>query len=99
MKRKNWSKKRQELTEQEKIDKNYKQLSNCLGRIVQTAYEDKTQLRRLKAWYNLIGLAIADVEKEHIKITLTIKITIKKNILIYKNYFINLLIETDDSMS
>ena len=64
MKRKNWPKKRQELTGQEKIDKDYKQLSNCLGRIVQRAYEDKTQLRRLKAWYNVIGLAIEDVEKD-----------------------------------
>ena len=64
MKRNYWPKKIQELTEQEKIDKNYKQLSNCLGRIVQRAYEDKTQLRRLKAWYNLIGLAIEDVEKD-----------------------------------
>ena len=64
MKRNYWPKKIQELTEQEKIDKNYKQLSNCLGRIVQRAYEDKTQLRRVKAWYNLIGLAIEDVEKD-----------------------------------
>ena len=64
MKRNYWPKKIQELSEQEKRDKNYKQLSNCLGRIVQRAYEDKTQLRRLKAWYNLIGLAIEDVEKD-----------------------------------
>ena len=63
MKRNYWPKKRQELTEQEKIDKDYKQLSNCLSRIVQIAYEDKKQLRRLKEWYNLIGLAIQDVEK------------------------------------
>ena len=55
--------KKQKLTEQEKIDKDYKQLSNCLSRIVQIAYEDKKQLRRLKEWYNLIGLAIQDVEK------------------------------------
>ena len=55
--------KKQKLTEQEKIDKDYKQLSNCLSRIVQIAYEDKKQLKRLKEWYNLIGLAIQDVEK------------------------------------
>ena len=55
---------RQKLTEQEKIDKDYKQLSNCLSRIIQRAYEDKTQLRRLKAWYNLIGLAIKDITEE-----------------------------------
>ena len=56
---------RQKLTEQEKIDKDYKQLSNCLSRIVQRAYEDKKQLRRLKEWYNLIGLAIQDLEKDN----------------------------------
>ena len=55
--------KKQQLTEQQKIDKDYKQLSNCLSRIIQRAYEDKTQLRRLKAWYNLIALAIKDIEK------------------------------------
>ena len=65
MKRDYWPTKKQELTEQEKIDKDYKQLSNCLSRIVQEAYEDKKQLRRLKEWYNLIGLAIQDVEKDN----------------------------------
>ena len=56
--------KKQPLTQQEKIDKDYKQLSNCLSRIVQIAYEDKRQLKRLKLWYNLIGLAIEDAEEE-----------------------------------
>ena len=65
MKRNHWPKKRQELTEQEKIDKDYKQLSNCLSRIIQKAYEDKRQLSRLKAWYNLIGLAIEDIKKDN----------------------------------
>ena len=64
MKRNYWPKKIQELTEQEKIDKDYKQLTNCLSRIIQIAYEDETQLRRLKAWYNLIGLAINDITEE-----------------------------------
>ena len=56
--------KKQPLTQQEKIDKDYKQLSNCLSRIVQIAYEDKRQLKRLKLWYKLIGLAIEDAEDE-----------------------------------
>ena len=56
--------KKQTLTESEKIEKDYKQLSNCLSRIIQRAYEDKTHLRRLKAWYNLIGLAINDITEE-----------------------------------
>ena len=56
--------KKQTLTQSEKIEKDYKQLSNCLSRIIQRAYEDKTQLRRLKAWYNLIGLAINDITEE-----------------------------------
>ena len=56
--------KKQPLTQQEKIDKDYKQLSNCLSRIVQIAYEDKRQLKRLKLWYKLIGLAIEDAEEE-----------------------------------
>ena len=56
--------KTQKLSQEEKIEKDYKQLSNCLSRIIQRAYEDKTQLRRLKAWYNLIGLAIDDIKKE-----------------------------------
>ena len=61
--------KTQKLSQEEKIEKDYKQLSNCLSRIIQRAYEDKTQLRRLKAWYNLIGLAIEDIkgEKEVVK--------------------------------
>ena len=59
--------KRQPLTQQEKIDKDYKQLSNCLSRIVEIAYKDKRQLKRLKLWYNLIGLAIEDVEEEREK--------------------------------
>tara|TARA_Y100000401_G_scaffold64450_1_gene51301 strand:- start:471 stop:659 length:189 start_codon:yes stop_codon:yes gene_type:complete len=56
--------KTQKLSQEEKIEKDYKQLSNCLSRIIQRAYEDKTQLRRLKAWYNLIGLAIEDIKVE-----------------------------------
>ena len=59
--------KKQPLTQQEKIDKDYKQLSNCLSRIVQIAYEDKRQLKRLKLWYKLIGLAIEDAEEEREK--------------------------------
>ena len=56
--------KKQKLAEPEKIERDYKQLSNCLSRIIQRAYEDETQLRRLKAWYNLIGLAINDIKEE-----------------------------------
>ena len=56
---------RQKLTQPEKKDRDFKQLSNALGRIVQIAYDDKTQLRRLKAWHNLIGLAIKDIEKDN----------------------------------
>ena len=56
--------KKQKPLTPEQIDKDYKQLSNCLSRIIQTAYEDETQLRRLKAWYNLIGLAINDITEE-----------------------------------
>ena len=56
--------KKQKPLTPEQIDKDYKQLSNCLSRIIQIAYEDKTQFRRLKSWYNLIGLAIDDIQKE-----------------------------------
>ena len=56
--------KKQKTITPEQIDKDYKQLSNCLSRIIQIAYEDHTQFRRLKAWYNLIGLAIDDIQKE-----------------------------------
>ena len=56
--------KTQKLSQEEKIEKDYKQLSNCLSRIIQIAYDDVTQLRRLKAWYNLIGLAIEDIKGE-----------------------------------
>tara|TARA_R100000388_G_scaffold75777_1_gene55041 strand:+ start:336 stop:542 length:207 start_codon:yes stop_codon:yes gene_type:complete len=58
--------KKQPLTQQEKIDRDYKQLSNCLSRIIQVAYEegDRKQLSRLKAWHNLIGLAIEDIKKD-----------------------------------
>ena len=52
---------------QEKIDKDYKVMSNALGRIIQVAYEeaDRRQYSRLKAWYNLIGLAIEDINKDY----------------------------------
>tara|TARA_A100001035_G_scaffold173761_1_gene137968 strand:- start:342 stop:533 length:192 start_codon:yes stop_codon:yes gene_type:complete len=58
--------KKQPLTQQEKIDKDYKQLSQCLSRIIQVAYEenDRRQLSRLKSWHKLIGLAIDDITKE-----------------------------------
>ena len=56
--------KKQPLTSEEKINKDYKQLSNCLSRIVEIAYEDKKQLKRLKEWYNLLGLAIEDISEE-----------------------------------
>ena len=56
--------KRQKLPQAERIDKDYKVMSNSLSRIIQIAYEDETQLRRLKAWYNLIGLAINDITEE-----------------------------------
>ena len=48
----------------EQIDKDYKVMSNALGRIIEIAYKDKTQLRRLKSWYNIIGLAMKDIEEE-----------------------------------
>lgn len=62
--------KKQKLTQQEKqekIDKDYKVMSNALGRIIQVAYEegDRRQYSRLKAWYNLIGLAIEDIKKDN----------------------------------
>ena len=56
--------KKQKPITPEQIDKDYKQLSNCLSRIIQISYEDETQFRRLKSWYNLIGLAIDDIKKE-----------------------------------
>ena len=56
--------KRQKLPQAERIDKDYKVMSNSLSRIIQIAYEDKTQFGRLKAWYNIIGLAIKDIEEE-----------------------------------
>ena len=56
--------KRQPLPISERLDKDYKVMSNALGRIIQIAYEDKKHLRRLKAWYNIIGLAIKDIEEE-----------------------------------
>ena len=56
--------KKQPLTQIEKIDKDYKQLSACLCRIVEIAYEDEKQLKRLKEWYNLIGLAIKDITEK-----------------------------------
>ena len=56
--------KRQKLPQAERIDKDYKVISNSLSRIIQIAYEDEKQLRRLKSWYNLIGLAINDIKEE-----------------------------------
>ena len=37
--------KKQKLTQDEKNEKNFNQLRNVLGRIIQISYDDKTQLR------------------------------------------------------
>ena len=55
--------KRQKLTQEEKEEKDFKQLSNVLLRMVAQAYESPRQLRRLKAWHQSLGMFIDDLEK------------------------------------
>ena len=55
--------KRQKLTQEEKEEKDFKQLSNVLLRMIAQAYDSPTQLRRLKAWHQSLGMFIDDLEK------------------------------------
>ena len=65
MKRKNWPKKRQELTEQEKLDKDFKSFSTILGRMIQQSYDNGRQLGRIKLWRKMLDMAIEDIEKDN----------------------------------
>ena len=65
MKRKIWPKKRQELTEQEKLDKDFKSFSTILGRMVQQSYDNGRQLGRIKMWRKMLDMAIEDIEKDN----------------------------------
>ena len=56
--------KRQKLTQAEKEEKDFKQLSNVLLRMVGQAYENPRQLRRLKSWHQSLGMFIDDIEKK-----------------------------------
>ena len=64
MKRKNWPKKRQELTEQEKLDRDFKSFSTILGRMIQQSYDNGRQLGRIKMWRKMLDMAIEDIEKD-----------------------------------
>ena len=65
MKRKNWPKKRQELTEQEKLDRDFKSFSTILGRMIQQSYDNGRQLGRIKLWRKMLDMAIEDIEKDN----------------------------------
>ena len=56
--------KRQKLSQHEKEEKDFKQLSNVLLRMVAQAYENPRQLRRLKSWDQSLGMFIDDIEKK-----------------------------------
>ncbi len=56
--------KRQKLTQAEKEEKDFKQLSNVLLRMVAQAYENPRQLRRLKAWHQSLTMFIEELEKK-----------------------------------
>ncbi len=58
--------KRQKLTQQEKEEKDFKQLSNVLLRMIAQAYENPRQQRRLKAWHKSLGMFLDDFEKQAI---------------------------------
>ena len=64
MKRKNWPKNRQELTEQEKLDRDFKSFSTILGRMIQQSYDNGRQLGRIKMWRKMLDMAIEDIEKD-----------------------------------
>ena len=57
-------KKQKKLTQQEKEEKDFKQFSNVLCRMLAQAYQNPRQLRRVKAWYGFIGTAIEELEKK-----------------------------------
>ena len=56
--------KRQKISQHEKEEKDFKQLSNVLLRMVAQAYENPRQLRRLKSWHQSLGMFIDDIEKK-----------------------------------
>ena len=64
MKRQNWPRKRQELTEQEKLDRDFKSFSTILGRMIQQSYDNGRQLGRIKMWRKMLDMAIEDIEKD-----------------------------------
>ena len=61
--------KRQKLTQQEKEERDFKEFSNVLCRMLTQAFENPKQLKLVKAWYELMGTAIKELElvQDHIK--------------------------------
>ena len=56
--------KRQKLSQHEKEEKDFKQLSNVLLRMVAQAYENPRQLRRLKAWHQSLTMFIKELDEK-----------------------------------
>ena len=57
--------KKQKLTEQEKLDRDFKSFSTILGRMVQQSYDNGRQLGRIKMWRKMLDMAIEDIEKDN----------------------------------
>ena len=55
---------RQKLSQAEKEEKDFKQLSNVLLRMVAQAYENPRQLRRLKAWHQSLTMFIKELDEK-----------------------------------
>ena len=55
---------RQKLSQAEKEEKDFKQLSNVLLRMVAQAYKNPKQLRRLKAWHQSLTMFIKELDEK-----------------------------------
>ena len=55
---------RQKLSQAEKEEKDFKQLSNVLLRMVAQAYKNPRQLQRLKAWHQSLTMFIKELDEK-----------------------------------
>ena len=52
------------MTETEKLSKDFERVVGIVGRMIQQSFDHKIQLSRLKGLHEFIGISIAELEKE-----------------------------------
>ncbi len=68
MKRQNWPRKKQDLTEQEKYEKDFKQFSLLTLRMIAQSEKYPRQLRRLKVMCNFLSTEIKNFEEKKLEV-------------------------------